>query len=222
MRTLRPAVTLTVLGAVFLATGFEPSKRRREGEARSGDFAYYVLALSWAPDFCATTRGPKDPRECGKGRKVGFVVHGLWPQGEQGRGPVDCGPARPVSRAIVERTIGYVPTEGLIQHEWRKHGTCSGLSVSDYFATLRKARDLVKIPDALTAPGSEMHMSPGEIEALFAAANPAFPRGAFRVSCKGGGLQEARICLNKDLTVRDCSSSAGFCNTGKLLVRPVQ
>ena len=62
-------------------------------------FSYYMLVLSYAPDFCNQPQGDKDPRECGVGRHVGFIVHGLWPQGETSRGPENCGSAVPVSTA---------------------------------------------------------------------------------------------------------------------------
>ena len=46
-----------------------------------------------------------------------------------------------VAQDIVRATVGYIPTESLIQHEWASHGTCSGLSAADYFASVRRARD---------------------------------------------------------------------------------
>ena len=45
-----------------------------------------------------------------------------------------------------------------------------------------------------------------------AAANPNFPRGAFRVSCyRDAELQEVRIALNKDLSPRVYGSGGGSC-----------
>ena len=135
-----------------------------------------MLVLSYAPDFCAEPQGQKDPRECGTGRRVGFVVHGLWPQGETTRGPENCGPARPVSEAIKQTTLKYIPTESLIQHEWAAHGTCSGLPVDQYFAALRKARDSVEAPGR-PEPAFEprLQISPAEVESKLASANPAYP-----------------------------------------------
>jgi ribonuclease I len=50
--------------------------RSHKHRARSSpSFDYYVLSLSYAPDFCDEPGGHKDPRECGTGRHVGFVVH---------------------------------------------------------------------------------------------------------------------------------------------------
>jgi ribonuclease T2 len=206
------------------AAGARPRKRAPQSDAT---FSYYLLSLSYAPDFCAQTtgnaNGNQDPRECGTGRHIGFVVHGLWPQSESGRGPENCGAARPVSQDIVRATLDYFPTESLIQHEWATHGTCTGLSAADYFALVRRARDLIKIPDELKGPARQLRLNPAEITAKLAAANPNFPRGAFRVSCyRDGELQEVRLCLNKDLSPRVCGSGAGSCSVGTVLLRPVR
>src|SRR5689334_353915 len=82
---------------------------RPAAAADSRPFDYYMLVLSYAPDFCAQPTGNKDPRECGAGRRLGFIVHGLWPQDENGRGPQNCGNARPVSAAIIQATLQYIP-----------------------------------------------------------------------------------------------------------------
>lgn len=225
MRIRNLSVIFVTAASLLLVsdTGARPKKRKPAG-ARDGDgFSYYLLTLSYAPDFCAQAAGNKDPRECGAGRRVGFVVHGLWPQGETGRGPERCGPARPVSQDIVRDTLNYVPSESLIQHEWADHGTCSGLDAAEYFALLRKGRDSVRIPDDLKAPAQLLHLGASDIETKLARANPGFPAGAFRVTCyRDGELQEIRICLNKDLSPRSCGSSAGGCSAGDVSLNPVR
>src|SRR5512143_3576947 len=128
----KSAVCVIALSLALL--GPSAAKSRKKKPPKPANFAYYMLTLSYAPDFCAQPTGNKDPRECGTGRRVGFVVHGLWPQGETTRGPENCGSARPVSQSIIQATIKYIPTESLIQHEWAAHGTCSGLPVDDYFS----------------------------------------------------------------------------------------
>jgi ribonuclease T2 len=192
-------------------------------QPRQPAFDYYLLNLSYAPDFCAQPAGNRDPRECGAGRRVGFIVHGLWPQAETGRGPERCGSARPVSRDVVRAMLNYIPTESLIQHEWTNHGTCSGLSAAEYFAAVRKARDAVTIPGDLKEAGREVRLRPSDIEARFAAANPRFPKEAFRVTCyRDGELQEVRICFGKDLSPRACGASAGACRVGTVVMLPVR
>ena len=135
-------------------------------------------------------------------------MHGLWPQVEGNRGPEDCGSASPVSGDIVRATLPYIPTESLIQHEWATHGTCTGMSAANYFALVRRARDMVKIPNELAAPGAQLRMGSSQVEAKFAAANPNFPRGAFRVSCyRDKELQEVRIALTR-IFRRECTAAA--------------
>jgi len=89
------AVALMAVG--LISAGTLQSKKKPK-TPKQQPFAYYMLVLSYAPDFCDQPKGDKDPRECGNGRKVGFVVHGLWPQGETTRGPQNCGSSSPVFR----------------------------------------------------------------------------------------------------------------------------
>ena len=213
---------ISITSICLCAAIAEPARSHRKAQESTPAFSYYLLSLSYAPDFCDQPSGNKDPRECGAGRHIGFVVHGLWPQVEGGRGPENCGPARPVSQDIVRATLGYMPTESLIQHEWTTHGCCTGLTVSDYFTFVRRARDMIKIPDSLQAPTRELRLNPEEIEARMAASNPNFPRGAFRVACyRDAALEEVRIALNKDLSPRIYGSGGGSCRT-TVIIRPVR
>ena len=209
-------VAITALVAAMSLTA------ARKKKAAAPVFRYYLLTLSWAPDFCAQAGKNSNPAECGTGKKIGFMVHGLWPQGDSGRGPENCGPASPVASNLVQLMLNYIPTASLIQHEWTTHGTCSGLSAADYFAAVRKARDSVTIPTGFKAPAQTQTLSPKAMEAAFATANPSFPGTAFRTSCTSGELQEARICFGKDLSPRACTSSAGECTAATMNVLPVR
>jgi len=184
---------LCVVALAFLGSGTAQAKKKKHKKSKPS-FAYYMLVLSYAPDFCAQPQGDKDPRECGTGRHVSFVVHGLWPQGETTRGPENCG-SSPVSQSIVALMLPYIPTESLIQHEWKAHGSWSGLGADDYFALARKARDSVSIPDSFKGPNQQFEISPDDFAAAFASAHPSYPAEAFRASCYPSlDLQEARIC----------------------------
>src|SRR5581483_7628047 len=121
LRCFAALLILCLAGGLVLA-----QSSRRKISNQPGDFSYYMLVLSYAPDFCSQSNARKYPRECGTGRRVGFVVHGLWPQSDTSRGPESCGPASPVSAAIIDATLPYIPAASLIQHEWATHGTCSG------------------------------------------------------------------------------------------------
>lgn len=218
----RCSVSAVLLACLLLSALAHAQSGRRKASS-SGEFSYYLLVLSYAPDFCDQPQANKDPRECGAGRHVGFIVHGLWPQGETSRGPENCGPASPVSQAILQATLRYIPTESLIQHEWAAHGTCSGWSAPDYFAALRKARDSVKLPPDLNQPSQKIEIRPAEIESQIAAANPGFPKTAFRTSCyRDGELQEVRVCFSKNLSPQACGPSAGECAAASVTLLPVR
>jgi ribonuclease T2 len=222
MPTIRTRRRISSFVLLLTALAFTADAAKRRGASGSpGSFDYYVLSLSWASDFCASPGGNKDPRECAPGRRLSFVVHGLWPEAETGRAAENCG-APPVSGAIVNLMLNYIPSPSLIQHEWSAHGSCSGLSVADFFALVRQARDKVKVPADLVAPNQDRSMSPRDLAAEFAAANPAFPPTAFRATCVRGELQEVRVCFTKDLAARACSGSAGQCPLPAVTVRRPQ
>ena len=222
MTTLNHGLSAALLACLFFAAAMQAQSRKPRSSA-SSDFSYYLLVLSDAPDFCSQPTGAKDPRECGTGLHIGFIVHGLWPQGETSQGPQNCGGVSPVSQAIIQATLNYIPIPSLIQHEWSTHGSCTGLSAADYFAALRKARDSVTLPVDLNQPVQKLQLSPAQVESKVAAANPSFPSTAFRTSCyKDAELEEVRVCLNKDLSPRACGSSAGECALSNVTLLPVR
>ena len=164
-----------------------------------GNFDFYVLALSWSPGFCATGGAEKAPDQCASGSSLGFVVHGLWPQNTHGF-PSDCSPAeRSPSRQALETTGGVYPDQGLARYEWRKHGTCTGLSPTDYFAEVKAARDAVTIPQPFQAPQAAQTWAPLDLARAFAAANRGLRTDEMAVTCRQGTFEEVRICFAKDL-----------------------
>jgi len=190
---------LRALSALALGAGAAVA----QGTAAPGAFDYYVLALSWSPEHCAGTAGADDKRQCGDGRH-GFVVHGLWPQYRAGGWPERCGPAGRIPRAVITRNLDVIPEEGLLRHQWARHGTCSGLSAAAYLDQMRAARDAVKLPPDYRAPNAEIKTDAASLRAAFAAANPGFMPEAFVAQCRGRQLAEVRICLDKTLAPVQC------------------
>ena len=173
-----------------------------QGERRGaagGDFDFYVLSLSWSPGFCAVEGDEKGRDQCDAGSGLGFVVHGLWPQYERGF-PSECSPAnRTPSRIALDAARGVFPDEGLARYEWRKHGTCSGKSPSDYFSDVRAARDRIVVPPGLKRPETDQTYAPIDLERAFAAANPGLRPDMMAVACKQSTLEEIRFCFTRDL-----------------------
>ena len=197
---------------------------RPRGASVPGDFDFYVLSLSWSPGFCDSGGSAKARSQCEPGANLGFVVHGLWPQYERGF-PSDCGPAgRWPSRIALQNVAGLYPDEGLARYEWRKHGTCSGKSPTDYFADVRRAREAVVIPPSFTNAREAQSWSPIDVQRAFVAANPRLRPGMMAVECTRGDLTEVRLCLSKDLRefVACPEVSRQYCRTGNISVPPMR
>src|SRR5258707_8748660 len=202
--TGRMLFAVFAIASVLLAAGPAAAQDRRQNQP--GKFDFYVLSLSWAPSFCdaAFERAPDQtpPPECGP-RAYPFVVHGLWPQYEIGFPEFCQQPSPRLDRSVVSSMLDLMPAPRLIFNEWDKHGTCSGLGSHAYFETVRKAGALVKIPDDYIEPGHEITVAPAEVGDAFVKANPGLTRASVAVSCDSKPLTGGRICLGKDLRVRD-------------------
>lgn len=109
-----------------------------------------LLALSWHDGFCETHRAKT---ECKRGlfgnKEYGFVLHGLWPQPKS---QAYCGVNKKVVGMDKNKQWASMPdiglsvkttkdlanvmpavASGLHNHEWYKHGTCSGMNSVEYF-----------------------------------------------------------------------------------------
>jgi ribonuclease T2 len=215
---LRAAAVATLLAALP-GTAIA---QQRGGPA--GTFDFYVLALSWTAGFCEVEGDDKNREQCQVGKKLGFTVHGLWPQNERGF-PTDCGPSgRTPSRAAVDEAMKVFTSEGLARHQWRKHGTCSGSSPTDYFRDTKAAVGKVKIPDGFADATREQRWNPIDLERAFIAANTGLRADMMSVACRRGVLSEVRICLSKDLrSFRACEEvDRGGCRTREITVPPVR
>ena len=187
-----------------------------------GNFDFYLLTLSWSPGFCDSGGAAKSPEQCGAGANLGFVVHGLWPQFQHGY-PSDCDPSRPVSRIALRQSDGLFPSESLARYEWRKHGTCTGLSPEAFFASVKRARASIVIPEAFNAPREQHSVSPSEVQRAFAAANPGLRPEEMAIGCARGELQDVRLCLSKDLRqfVACPEVARATCRSQSITVAPV-
>lgn len=174
-----------------------------------GDFDYYVLVLSWSPTHCSSDsgRGRDDDLQCRSGRPFGFVLHGLWPQYERGW-PQNCktDEARTVADAVMDEALKISPSEVLVQHEWEKHGTCSGLSQADYFAAAALAVESVNVPKAYKQPARPIVTTPNDVKRAFLDANKSIAKDGLSATCSRNELAEIWVCLDKDLRPRACSN----------------
>jgi ribonuclease T2 len=189
-------------------------------DGQAGQFDYYVLALSWSPTYCLTHAG--DVSQCGR-KGYGFVMHGLWPQYAAGGYPQTCvTDARLTGQAIAyAKTLFPSPT--LVEHEWSKHGTCSGLDAIDYFKAADSALAHVKIPDAMQAPRTTLTMTASEIAQAFTQANPDLRSDGIAVACSGPELSEVRVCIGRNLAPTSCGKGVKTaCRPGAVRIRSIR
>jgi ribonuclease T2 len=202
------------------------------GGGVAGQFDSYVLTLQWSAAFCETR--PNLP-ECGDRDPDRFsaknlTLHGLWPEkaGDSTHAYGYCGvddatraldraatwcrmPALDLSSPTRSRLAEVMPAVAscLQNHEWYKHGSCSGFTPDSYFS---QASALVAHV-AGTSFGRYLSANTGRTvtaDALLAAFERDFgagSRGMVRLTCaKAGGadlLTDVRLKLTHPLRPAD-------------------
>ena len=133
----------TPSGTQSATTKQSQSSSGHQAEASQPSFAFYTLALSLTPAFCETSPRKKQCRNLTEAINTAtpLTLHGLWPENARpGSYPESCVgqglTVKELERDIDPRRLRqFMPgiADGLAGHEWRKHGTCSGLSAKSYF-----------------------------------------------------------------------------------------
>ena len=190
---------------------------------KAGAFDYYVLALSWSPSWCALEGDRRGSEQCDAALDHGFVVHGLWPQYEHGW-PSNCTTSeRDPSRRQTRDMADIMGSSGSAWHQWKKHGRCSGLSALDYFSHLRAAFASIKRPSVLRQISAPLDIPPSVIEAAFLEVNPGMSPDGVTITCKSGLIMEARICMTRELELRQCGRDVRRdCSARSVIVTPIR
>jgi ribonuclease T2 len=200
MPYLRPL--LAVLSIALCSSAYaRHASHKHDTDASNGQYDYYVMALSWSPTYCQTH--PDEDEQCAH-KGYGFVLHGLWPQYQGGGGPQRCESDAMPDRHTVSQALAFMPSRRLITHEWRAHGTCSGLDPAAYFNLADRAYASVQVPAELKAPRRDLQTNADDLRASLKRANPALQDDMMSLHCSQGELVEVRLCLGKDLALRSC------------------
>ena len=191
-----------------------------EGE-QAGEFDYYVLSLSWSPTWCALEGERRGSPQCD--RPFGWVLHGLWPQYERGW-PSFCRTVqRDPSRGETAAMEDIMGTPGAAWYQWKKHGRCSGLAPEDYFAAARAAFASVNRPEIFRRLPRALELPATVIEDAFIEVNPGWEPDMLTITCKSGRIQEARLCLTRDLEPRICGPDVvRDCTMQDALMEPIR
>ncbi len=189
----------------------------------AGEFDYYVLSLSWSPNWCASTGDDRQSPQCGNDRDFGWVLHGLWPQHETGW-PAYCNSrhASP-TRGQTGDMADIMGSADSAWHQWNKHGSCTGLAPQAYFDKAREAFDRVARPSEFRALDRAVTLPARLVEEAFLRDNPEIGADGFTVTCRDEMIKEVRICMTRDLEYRDCGSDVRRdCALNDALLEPVR
>ena len=201
---------ILLIGFVALLFGAaHPATAKNE---LAGEFDYFVLSLSWSPNWCAIEGDAKRSPQCAEKSGHGWIMHGLWPQFHRGY-PSFCRTVeRPPSRGMTSDMADIMGTSGLAWHQWKKHVSCTGLSAQDYYALSRRAYALIERPAIFRKLDRSVRLPASVVEDAFLKSNPAIKADGITITCRNNRIQEARICLSRQLTpvpcgqdvIRDC------------------
>jgi len=221
MKNLYLAALLVVLsfGSIGVSTAREPTAAKARVESVAGVFDYYLLTLSWSPTYCLSH---EDDAQC-SGQGYGFVLHGLWPQYAKGGWPTSCLPRERLSPDERAKGLTLFASRKLLEHEWAKHGTCSGLGAMGYLEASDKAVGAVRIPQQLQPFSDAYYFKSWEIEQMFRKSNPGMPADGIALICKGPVLSEVRVCMDKDLQFGACGKGVKTqCRAGDIRLPPMR
>jgi ribonuclease T2 len=109
-------------------------------------FDFYVLALSWSPAYCLAEGAA--PTGSNALKTVIWALSCMVSGRRTKPATPNSALARTRARALATGPglSRLLPSMGLIGHQWRKHGSCSGLTQRDYFDVTRAARERISIP----------------------------------------------------------------------------
>ena len=169
-------------------------------------------------------------RQCGGDKRFAFIVHGLWPQYRAGWPEFCFTPEVSVPEDTIAAMLPVMPSSRLIVHQWRKHGSCSGLTMDGYFALMKSLFAKVRIPARYLSPTAAIVTTPRDIVSDFVKSNRGLDPSMISLRCGSrkpqARLSEVRICfgldgrfilLRRERACADAGRRACFC---RRLVRP--
>jgi len=217
---------LVVASSLLITTVATTNNAIAQTPGTPGKFDFYVLTLSWSPDHCARN-GKRDVQQCGSGKKYGFVLHGLWPQYQKGY-PANCSTEK-LPPLVKQKFRGLFPNDRLFDHQWQKHGTCTGQKPIEYLTLSRNLKYSLVIPSAYKSPEKPFHTTLEDLKSTFITANKTWNVNGIAPVCSDSGrfLQEVFFCYSKDGKPGICSAeilrrSQKSCGQDNFLVRNVR
>ncbi len=169
--------------------------------------AYYLLAVTWSPEWCRTNGqgSTKEELQC-DGPPRGFVLHGLWPNGVAKPYPRYCRPVGGIDAETVRQMFCRTPSPGLLQHEWQAHGACGWSDSKSYFQQSAALYDRVEFPKIEAIP----NLTAGALRQALIGKNPWLSADKIYVQVdKAQRLTEIRLCYDLKYQPMSCLGGTG-------------
>lgn len=182
----------------------------------------YTFALSWSPEWCRTRSGKSSERLQCRDNSFGWVLHGLWPDGEGEPHPRYCHASTALRERTVRRNLCTTPSAALLQHEWAAHGTCGWRDPDAYFRRATKLWNGLKRPDPAQLAAINPDLTAGDLRAAFVTANPRLAAGAINIGVDAEGrLKEVQLCYGLSFKPMACPM-IGAKDSQRLRVEPIR
>lgn len=164
--------------------------------------SYYVLAVSWSPEYC---RNDRTSMQCsGQNGRFGFVLHGLWPEARSGQWPQWCSVTPRPSAQLLRANLCMTPSPWLLEHAWAKHGSCMAKTPERYFRVAGVLWRGLTWPDADGLSRRE-DLTVGDLRRAVASRNPGWRSDAVGIHLsRTGWLRELRLCYNRNFMPMTC------------------
>lgn len=171
-------------------------------------FDFYLLATQWIPGWCEVGSGKSganldDLRACQQQVNRPLMFHGLWPESNNGTYPSFCSlvpKLDPSKLTFVNPFKNYLNnSDSFLDHEWNKHGTCSGHYTAglehndpkEYYNQVNLYfSQSINIYQKIQIPTLSLELKTSELQTIIHKDNPTIPNEAILVLCNSDDRQQ--------------------------------
>jgi ribonuclease T2 len=174
----------------------------------------WTYVMAWSPQYCNDHPGEKSQPQCADVSY--FMPRALV--AENAYALDNCQPTKGLTESQVTRLMPLVGNRKELITRWRKEGGCVEVPFDQYAMKFDYVSRRVSVPEAYQQMEERQYFQPDEIRQQFLEANPGLPAMGIALHCVDKELSEVSICLNSNMTYRECAMIQDDC-TGRTLVR---
>lgn len=171
-------------------------------------FDFYLLATQWIPGWCEVGSGKSGAnldnlRACQQQVNRPMMFHGLWPENNNGTYPSFCSlvpKLDPTKLTFTNPFKNYLSnSDSFLDHEWNKHGTCSGHYTAglehndskEYYNQVNLYfSQSISLYQKIQIPTLALEIKTSELQSIIHKENPQIPNEAILVMCNNERQQQ--------------------------------